>query len=472
MNLLASIRSIGKHSYQPDLRSLAFMRIALALVILTDLCIRLTDFTAHYTDAGVWPKEMLSQGWKTGYWTFHTLFAHSAYLAFLFICHLLLAISFLIGAYTRLSTFLLLVFYISLHNRNIFILQAGDDLLRLTLLSCLFLPVGARYSVDVMRNKARSAIPVLAFPAYLLLISSVYIFSVLLKDGPDWRINYDAVYYALNLSQLRLPLGDWLLQQQALLQPLTLLVLGLEASIPILILWPAKSGRTRLLALLLILLLQFAFGLTLFVGLFWLISIACSLALLPASAAERIEKFAHLPRQSSLPATTNRGFLNLVCLFLAILSLAVNLSTLRNFSYEISNPLIEVVNALRLDQYWGMFSPGVLRKDGYLVYHGMDAIGRQWDLRRDEDYVDYHEPAHIVDLHRNDRWRKWTENMQDDRFTFLRPLYCQYTIRQFNAKAKKRKVQLLKLYWVQKETQPSYQPAIRKEILYCICNED
>jgi len=275
MNLLASIRSIGKHSYQPDLRSLAFMRIALALVILTDLCIRLTDFTAHYTDAGVWPKEMLSQGWKTGYWTFHTLFAHSAYLAFLFICHLLLAITFLIGAYTRLSTFLLLVFYISLHNRNIFILQAGDDLLRLTLLSCLFLPVGARYSVDVMRNKARSAIPVLAFPAYLLLISSVYIFSVLLKDGPDWRINYDAVYYALNLSQLRLPLGDWLLQQQALLQPLTLLVLGLEASIPILILWPAKSGRTRLLALLLILLLQFAFGLTLFVGLFWLISIAC-----------------------------------------------------------------------------------------------------------------------------------------------------------------------------------------------------
>ena len=42
----------------------------------------------------------------------------------------------------------------------------------------------------------------------------------------------------------------------------------------------------------------------------------------------------------------------------------------------------------------------------------------------------------------------------------------------FNAKAKKRKVQLLKLYWVQKETQPSYQPVIRKEILYCICNED
>lgn len=448
------------------------MRIALALIVIADLFIRLTDLKAHYSESGVWPSEMLSQGWKSGYWTFHTFSTTPAYLYLLFSVHLLLALFFLLGFYSRLSSLLLVVFYISLHNRNIFILQAGDDLLRMALLWCTLLPLSARYSIDSARQKSDTRFPALAFPGYLLLISSVYVFTVLLKDGADWRTDFDAVYYALNLNQLRLPFGDWLLLQPALHKPLTVLILGLEVLIPILILWPSKKGRTRFAAFLVIFFLQLGFGITLYVGLFWLICVAVSLALLPTGVMNKIEKVLRLPIKTVQISSTSSRFLNACCVALAALSLAVNLSTLKSFDYELDSPLSNVVNAIRIDQYWGMFSPGILRKDGHLVYHGMDSIGRQWDLRLDQDYVDYHEPQHVVNMYKNDRWRKWAENMQDDRFAFLRPLYCQYTIRTFNARAKKRKVQLLKLYWMQKETQAINIAPVRKEILYCICNED
>lgn len=468
---IAVLKAFLKKSYSYDLRALSLMRIGLALVILSDLIIRCSDFTAHYTEAGVWPREMLSQGWKSGYWTFHALSTQPAYVAVLFSLQFLVALSFLIGFRSQISAFILFIFYVSLHNRNIFILQAGDDLLRLVILACVFLPVGARYSID-NRNKRPIRQSTIGFLSYLLLISSVYIFTVLLKSGPDWRQNFDAVYYALNLSQLRLPFGDWLLLHPSLHKPLTLLVLILEIVIPILILWPSSKKTSRLIAFFLITFLHISFGSSLYVGLFWIICIVSSIGLLPEAFMNKVEKILHLKQVNTDTLALPSRAAAITVFLITCISFANNLSTLKEVNYELTSPLTEVVNAMRMDQYWGMFSPGILRNDGYLVYHGMDSIGRQWDLRRDQDYVDYHEPPHVVDMYKNDRWRKWAENMQDNRFTFLRPLYCQYIIRSFNKVAKKRKVKLLKLYWLEKITPPPGSNSKHKEILYCICNED
>jgi hypothetical protein len=294
----------------------------------------------------------------------------------------------------------------------------------------------------------------------------------LLKSGPDWRQNFDAVYYALNLSQLRLPFGDWLLLHPSLHKPLTLLVLILEIVIPILILWPSSKKTSRLIAFFLITFLHISFGSSLYVGLFWIICIVSSIGLLPEAFMNKVEKILHLKQVNTDTLALPSRAAAITVFLITCISFANNLSTLKEVNYELTSPLTEVVNAMRMDQYWGMFSPGILRNDGYLVYHGMDSIGRQWDLRRDQDYVDYHEPPHVVDMYKNDRWRKWAENMQDNRFTFLRPLYCQYIIRSFNKVAKKRKVKLLKLYWLEKITPPPGSNSKHKEILYCICNED
>jgi hypothetical protein len=44
-----------------DLRSLATLRIVIAVLVLFDLFNRATDLTAHYTDAGVLPRSVLPQ---------------------------------------------------------------------------------------------------------------------------------------------------------------------------------------------------------------------------------------------------------------------------------------------------------------------------------------------------------------------------------------------------------------------------
>ena len=44
------------------------------------------------------------------------------------------------------------IFIVSLHARNVLILSGADDTLRLSLVFCMVLPLGARYSVDSMMN--------------------------------------------------------------------------------------------------------------------------------------------------------------------------------------------------------------------------------------------------------------------------------------------------------------------------------
>jgi uncharacterized membrane protein YidH (DUF202 family) len=476
LRILNSIPVFFQTHYRLDLRALSLMRIAIALVVIADLIIRIQDLTAHYTNDGMWPTDMLEHsGWKVGYWSLHALSGDKSLQVILFSLHLLFALTLLIGFKSRLSTALVYLLYISLHNRNIFILQAGDDLLRLCLVWGILLPWGALYSVDsVLRSKKGKPLPetnTLASIGYLLLICSIYLFTFLLKSGPDWRQDFSAIYYALNLAQLRLPLGDFLLQHPSLHQPLTILVLVLEILIPLFILWPSRSAKSRLWAFVCSFVLQVGFGSTLYVGLFYFICIATAIALLPSSVMEWLEKVLKIKQREEITPSSKINWLTgSVAAIILLLCLSVNISGFKEIEYELSPPLTETVNALRLDQYWAMFSPGVLRKDGWLVYHGSDDIGRQWDIRLNQDYVDYRAPKSIVGMYRSDRWRKWAENMQDERFTFLRPLYCQYILKHFNAGKGHRPLKLMHLYFMERETQPNFLPPKEKKILYSVCD--
>jgi hypothetical protein len=118
-----------------------------------------------------------------------------------------------------------------------------------------------------------------------------------------------------------------------------------------------------------------------------------------------------------------------------------------------------------------MFSPGVLRKDGWLVLFGRDALGRQIDIRKNEDYVDFSEPKSVVAMYKNDRWRKWAENMQDERFTFLRPPFCEYILKNFNQHSKKRRATTLHVYFMQVDNDVDSTKTNPKRSLYCFCHD-
>jgi hypothetical protein len=161
------------------------MRIVLALICLFDLSLRLGDLTVFYSNGGMWPTKVIYNfGWQPGFWTLHGLFENTGWTLGVFILHFSATLALLFGFRTTLSTLLVFLLYVSLHNRNLFVLQAGDDLLRLTLFWGLFLNWGAVYSLDSKKNRSYSNPPTASL-AYLLLIASVYFFTALLKDDKE-----------------------------------------------------------------------------------------------------------------------------------------------------------------------------------------------------------------------------------------------------------------------------------------------
>lgn len=453
---------------------MALMRIGIALVVLADLAIRGSDLQAHYTDSGMWPRGLIHNfGWQPGFWSLHELSGSFGWELLLFLLHALCALFLLLGYRTRLATLLLWLLTISLHNRNLFVLQSGDDLLRLLLLWGLFLPWQARYSLDARRpgfilHKNR-----LAAVGYLLLISSVYFFSTCFKTSAEWHGEGSAIYYALSLEQMRLPYtGDWLYRFPGLMKALTHFVFYAELIIPFLLLFPSRKGWLRLIAFICIVLLHAGIGLTLYVGLFYIINLVSALALLPAGVMDGLEKRLRLKKAAlryHRPGRYAGAVIDSSMAALIVICLTLNLSGMRWFGYRLTPEISYGVNVLRLNQYWGMFAPSILKNDGWFIYHGADSLGRQWDLRLKQDYVDYSKPAHIVSMYPSDRWRKLAENMQGDNCTFLRPLYCKYVLHQWNRQHPEKKLAALNLYFMQKESLPDYKTTIPEKKLFCVC---
>jgi hypothetical protein len=455
---------------------------------------------AHYTDQGLWPTRLThSFGWKTGFWSIHELSGSYGWELFLFVIHFIFAVLLLVGYKTKLSGLVVWLLYISLHNRNLFIQQAGDDLLRIILFWGLFLPWNLYYSIDSKKITAKSKQKYLANIGYLLLIASVYFFTVCLKTSTEWTNENSAIYYALSLDQLRLPIfGDWLYQFPGLMKALTFIVYWIELLILPLILIPSKKGYLRLIAFFLVIILQAGIGLTLYVGLFFAINIVSVIGLLPGFIMDKLDSLIQrlfrsrrsfrpetnkslnlvtpmhhsraVPKSLSFGKRFRQRLVNAICIIAIALCAIVNLSAVKWFSYELRSEVLVPVNVLRLDQYWGMFSPSVLKKDGWYVYYGTDSLGRQWDLIRNEDYVNFEKPKSVVRIHKTDRWRKITENMQRDEMTFLRPLYCNYILKEWNRNHPEKKMFALKLYYMQKESLPDYKTTEVEKILYCICN--
>ncbi|MBC7865092.1 MAG: hypothetical protein IAF38_19110, partial [Bacteroidia bacterium] len=69
-----------------DLRSIALMRMALALVLMTDLIIRSTSLMAHYTDEGVLPLSTLyTSNWNPSFFSVYCMSTGWKIIALLFI---------------------------------------------------------------------------------------------------------------------------------------------------------------------------------------------------------------------------------------------------------------------------------------------------------------------------------------------------------------------------------------------------
>ena len=120
-----------------DVRALAFTRMALALVVLTDLILRSRDLVAHYSSVGVLPG-----GPELPYSHLFYLFFQSSelWVLFFFILTGIAAVLLLFGYRTKFVTPLVWFLVASLDARNPLVLNSGDHALRLFLFWGMFLP--------------------------------------------------------------------------------------------------------------------------------------------------------------------------------------------------------------------------------------------------------------------------------------------------------------------------------------------
>ena len=270
-----------------DLRSVALLRIGLAVMLLTDLAVNASGLRTFFTDEGVLPRSVLldtlppSLSWYPhlaggGVWFEGALFALQAALALML----------LVGYRTRLAAFGSYALLLSMEARNPYILYGADMMLRLGLFWALFLPLADRCSVDAALGRVRPArehtwLGVAGF-AFMIQVGLSYTIGALLKSGPTWLVDHTAVAYALSVDIFRRPFGQWLGQFHGLMHAMTIAVRQLEIYGPLLFIAPVWSWRARLLGVVGFAAMQAGFGVCMQMGFFGPVMVALTLILLPA----------------------------------------------------------------------------------------------------------------------------------------------------------------------------------------------
>jgi hypothetical protein len=475
-----------------DLRALALMRVCVAIVILLDLSVRVSDLEVFYANSGAVPMAMVFEHtWNKYFISFHAVNGMWQFQLLLFLLSYFFAAMLLIGYRTRLFTVLAWVMMLSLHNRNTLILQGGDDLLRMVLFWGMFIPWGARYSCDaLMGSKKLEPVQFLnvATIAYLLQICYIYTGSALLK-GKEWSSDFTAMYYVYGLDQIAYPITKHLFYHPSLLRLMTIAAYYFELLVPLLFFIPVAHQWFRYAGVLLIVFFHGFNTVTLLIGMFPLIGIATVMGMLPTVAMDHFERLCAFIRSTvrdSLLAWSGylqhilkwketlyeyspvrRNLQNAMLIFLTLFVFDWNFSNLTFINSKLSDSLRPIGYALRLDQNWGMFAPGVFKDDGWYVYEGKTEKGECFDLLCPDKKISYKKPASVTAMFKNDRWRKYTENLMLAYNSYMRGYFTSYYMRTWNENNQDRQIKELQIVYMSEFTQPDYKiiPA-KKEVLW------
>lgn len=457
------------------------MRICVAFVILLDLTIRIGDLEAFYANSGVAPLQMIfDHAWNSHYISFHAINGMWQIQLVLFCIAYFSATMLLIGYRTRLFTFISWLLLLSLHNRNILILQGGDDLLRMTLFWAMFIPWGERYSCDRLLNPFPSneiQIRSLATLAYLLQICYVYAGSALLK-GPEWHTDGTALYYVYSLDQIAYPITKYLYNQPELLRILSRVAFYFELLIPLFFFAPFKHGLIRFIGVLVLMGFHLFNGLTIYIGLFFIIGIVTSIGILPSFAMDAFEKIfrklkpivsdslfsigqgLHLilpwKHQPYLRAEYKKVVLNTTLIFLIIYVLYWNLSNLSGWRYKMGDNMKFIAYTLRIDQNWGMFAPGVFKDDGWYIFEAVTEQGDTITIPGPMNATDRAKPQSLTSFFKSDRWRKYSENFLLAQNSFMRGYMCNYSKRIYNEQHPDHKIRVLRIIYMMEFSEPDY----------------
>lgn len=432
---LAPTKKLLHRIFAIDPRALGLLRLALGAIALVHVATLAASLTTFYSEAGVLPAKDLLTVHPDRY-SLHLLSGDSRVLTALFSVHLVAAGALFLGYRTRLATFVTWLLTISVQLRNPLLNDGADALLAMMLFWGNFVPWGECLSLDVLwGRKTRLSAPVLSVGSFALLLQMplVYAVTAMQKNGPMWRTDFDAVYFALNNDFIASRFGGLLGSAPLpLLKTLAIFTLAAEASLPFLLFYPGKSRAPRLFALGLALLLQAGFFACFDVGIFPFVSTAALLGFLPSTLLSRCG----LPESGTVRSPIRaRSYLvkEVLCAVFVGLVLLSSLSSLRVIGLrpEVS----KAVSALRLSQGWRMFvQPS--QKKGYYVLEGKLDGGQKIDvLHHDLTRVHWEKPDHVSSSFATRNLRKYFSVIRSDEAKPYRAAFATYLCDAWNSSA-------------------------------------
>lgn len=452
-----------------DTRSLAAFRIGVAGILLLDLWYRGQEITAYFTDAGVLPRtariDLFSFGENFGFqhqWSLHMFSGETWAQLVLMLLAAMFAGWLLVGYRTRLAAVASWVLLMSLDGRNPVILNSGDVLLRSMLLWSLFLPLGARFSIDAWRAGKRVQLPSrvssMASVALLLQLCIMYWLSTVFKmksldDMPSpWTGDYSAVYYALNCDAYATRFGLWLRQFPIVMQGLTGCSLWLELVGPLLAFSPWRTKWFRGGVVAMFAAFHISLGLCLTIGLFPVICIVSWFLFLPGESWSWVENV--VPRHwrdaterlaTRLPTSWFASYETpcyrrrwLVEAGVTCLLAYVVLWNVRETDFKYWEPRLLPrswnlpARILGLDQNWSMFAPLPRTEDGWLVMEGTLRDGSIVNLWQFDEPLPWSKPPLVSATYRTQRWRKYLDNLTTEGYAAHRMYFCEWLARRWN----------------------------------------
>lgn len=303
-----------------DFRTLATFRIGLGFCVLIDLASRARDLSDHYSDLGVLPLgDLAALGQSAA--SLHLLSGSTWFQVVLFLAAAIAAVCLIFGFWTRLATVVSWGLLLSLIGRNKLLVHGGDNLLLLLLFWGMFLPLGARCSIDAALNRLSPPTSnhwSMATTAVMLQVAAVFFFTALLKSGPEWIPDGTAIAYVVQLDYFARPFGVWLGNFPSVTRGVTWLVWYLELLAPLLIFSPIWFPQLRWAMLVMLLGLQIGIVVTLNVGLFPLIASVGLIVFLPSAAWTFADRRFERPRRGELTIHYDGdcSFCRKVCLIL------------------------------------------------------------------------------------------------------------------------------------------------------------
>jgi len=450
-----------------DLRSLAFFRIGLGLLVL-----------------GLFAQ--LAPGFEVFYCHLAVHVVSNLVLEIVFWSLPLFAVLLLTGFLTRISTLLCWLEVIVLQQANPQILQGGDVLLRLLLFWSLFLPLGAVWSVDAWRRKEVVQpwflTTKLASWAFTLQIVMVYWSAALLKSDPLWNQNGNALFYALNIEHFTAPLGIYLRQFPELLRLLTFGSRAFEFIGPLLLFVPVYRDRFRLAVVFLFIGFHLIGMQSLLrLGLFPWVCATAWLIFLPASfwdimgrkpMDQKTKSQRKKPKSVAASAPKSVGLLDRSVSGFILISLidiwAWNMASLNGSeAFRWMKQIDPWGHVFRLDQQWNMYAPYPRKEHGWLVIPADLANGTEIDLFTGQP-VSWEKPGDISAYFGNDRWRRYLSNLFNDRNPQDLQKYADYLVHNWNQRhGEDQKVQTVTIVFMKQMTQPDLTVTVpEKDVLY------